>query len=728
MTDDTPLTVGISCFFQHSFFSNGLATCVVSLAAAIRSLGHKAVLINTNGKTAWFDDCEGLKDTFERRNMVEWDEKGYSALDVFIDVDGYIIPDARRRVAKRVVVFVRKPVAIFECEHTVYPINGPVRNLRDCDAVWTWEHFGTQDAHILGLLAEKPVFRLPYTWSPAGIEAHAAAADGKSPTWLEANANPLTAGLPWTCHIVETNQSTVSNATIPVVSAAYAKTHNRMRMEKCIIHNGQMLHQQQFFIDNVLNHCKRDGLEFEFVGRQRITDWRNQLKGFVLSHTRFVSVRGTHMDCVWNGIPMVHNSPWLRDVGCGMERYYYADNSIKGGAAAMQRLVDDFEAKEGMFAAGALEKIQTALLRRLDPCAEGVRGQWDAALRGVVTAAAVATPVAAVATATAMAAKKEESPKKEINVLRVGFSDLWDDANHEYNFWTLLLQAACAKLEPPIQVQGVKITQENVSEAIDLLIFGPFGSVWTSVPSTVPKVHITGENTRSKVSEAEKSMGVYLNLGFEATDLSRGIYRFPLWIQYIDWFGADQERLVNPKSMPLEYMTRVDPEILKRKTKFCSFIVSNPTNEVRNQAFMALNAYKKVDSAGRLFNNIGDAIFTQVAGGGGGELKKLEFLKDYKFSITYENSRGAGYVTEKILAAKAAGCVPIYWGAPDITADFPAGSFINANEFQTAEELITAVRELDEDDEKWRAAASVPGAGGALSGVGRICECTNDSE
>jgi GR25 family glycosyltransferase involved in LPS biosynthesis len=689
------LNIGISCFFQHSFFSNGLATCVVSLAAAVRSLGHKAILINTNSATGWFDDCEGLKDAFERRNMMEWDQKGYSALDIFIDVDGYIIPDARRRIAKRVVVFVRKPVAIFECEHTVYPINGPVRNLRDCDAVWVWDHFGAQDAHILTLLSEKPVFRLPYTWSPAAIEAHVAVGGG--PSWLEANSTPLTAELPWTCHIVETNQSTVSNATIPVVSVAYAKTHKRMRMEKCFIHNGQMIQQQQFFTDNVLNHCKREGLEFEFVGRQRIADWRNQLKSFVLSHTRFVSVRGTHLDCVWNGIPMAHNSPWLRDVGCSLERYYYADNSIKGAAAAMQRLADDFEAKEGMFAAGALEKIRVALLRRLDPCTEGARERWDAALTGAMTA-----------TVTAVAAVAEKKQGVSKTVLKVGFSDLWDDANHEYNFWTLLLEAACARLETPIQIQGVKITQENVTDAVDLLIFGPFGSVWTSVPSTVPKVHITGENTRSKVSESDKSLGVYLNLGFEATDPSRGIYRFPLWIQYIDWFGADQERLVNPRSMPLDYMTRVDPELLKHKSKFCSFIVSNPSNEVRNQAFMALNAYKRVDSAGRLFNNIGDAIFTQVAGGGGGELKKLEFLKDYKFSITYENSRAPGYVTEKILAAKAAGCVPIYWGAPDVVQDFPAGSFINANEFQTAEELIAAVRDLDENAEKWLAAASVP--------------------
>jgi GR25 family glycosyltransferase involved in LPS biosynthesis len=689
-----PLKIGVSTFFQYSFFSNGLGTVALSLAAALEALGHTIILINTNGKSGWYDDCEGLKDRYERRNIIEWSGE---PLDIFIDIDGYIVPDKRRQIAKTVVVFIRKPTALFECEHTVYPVVGPIRNLRDCDALWTWDLFGAQDAHLLELLSERPVFRVPFTWSAAAIES----IGFSQPAWLEISKHSGAAGNPWACHIAETNQSTVSNATLPVVSMAYAKTHNRMKLESYFVHNSQMLEKQQFFLDNVYSHCKRDGLEAHFVGRQRVTDWRGLAKSFVLSHTRFITVRGMHLDCVWNGIPLVHNSPWLRDLGCSLERYYYSDNSVKGAAEAMQRMADDFGAGMGMFAQGALERVREALKKALDPCKEESKGVWEAAISGkkggipmapVTTVTSVTSPVTSVV-----------SSSQEENVLTIGFSDLWDSANHDYNFWTLLLQDACNKLKTPLKVRGVKISDANLQDRVDVLFFGPFGDVWTRVGASVPKVHITGENTPSKPGP-----GVYLNLGFEATDLSRGVYRFPLWIQYIDWFGADQDRLVNPKSMPLEYMACVDPALLDRKSKFCAFIVSNPNNHVRNQAFLALNDYKRVDSAGRLFNNIGDAVFTDIPGGGGGELKKLEFLKDYKFSLTYENSKGAGYVTEKILAAKAAGCVPIYWGAPDVVEDFPAGSFINANNFETSNDLIAAVKEIDEDDAKWKAMASIP--------------------
>jgi GR25 family glycosyltransferase involved in LPS biosynthesis len=677
-----PLTIGISAFFQYSFFSNGTATCMLSLADALRKLGHKVVIVNSNGTNEWYEDCTNLKHTFERRNLVSWNTP---QLDIFIDIDGYIIPEVRRKIAKQVVVFIRNPVFLTEIEKTVYPIQGPVRELRNCDAVWTWEHFGTQDTHILELLSEKPVFRLPYTWSPLAVEDHG----GALPSWMDVSKQSNT----WTCHLMETNTTMASNSTLPLVILGYTKTHSSIPMDTYYIHNSQMIEKQDFFKDNVYNHCVRDGLKAEFAGRQRITDWRLQPKSFVLSHTRFVTIQGKHLDCVWNGIPLIHNSPWLKQFGHGFERYYYEDNSVKGAKAAIDQMVSDYTARSGIFADGALSVIRQDLVKALDVRSTGRIEQWTAAL--TMTPSSLVTSIVEPIVQKATSFEKSE--------LVVGFSDLWADANHEYNFWTLLLQEACKKLTKPISVRSVKITAETVKEPIDLLIFAPFGDVWKSVPTTVPKVFITGENRPSRHGN-----GVVLNLGFEATNKEKGIYRFPLWCQYIDWFGADQERLINPRTLPIDYVTKVDTHMLEKKDKFCAFIVSNPTNEVRNTAFQWLNSYKKVDSAGRLFNNIGDTIFTQTAGGGGGELNKHEFLKDYKYCFAYENSRTDGYITEKFLAAKAAGCVPIYWGAQNPTEDFPEGSFINANEFQTADDLISAVKALEENPEAWKKMASIP--------------------
>jgi len=283
-------------------------------------------------------------------------------------------------------------------------------------------------------------------------------------------------------------------------------------------------------------------------------------------------------------------------------------------------------------------------------------------------------------------------------ILRVGFCDMWVDFDPTYNFFTLMLASAGAKLSPPIQVIGGAAGENDT-----IVIFGPFGKTWKTLPVELPKIHFTGENTGPKTGR-----GVQLNLGFKHVDSAKDNYlRFPLWLLYIDWFGADLNRILNPKPIPLERCIRVDENELARKTKFCAFVVSNPKNSLRNKAFQWLSKYKQVDSAGTVFNNMGGEIFAG-SGGAGGELKKLEYLKDYKFCLAYENRASHGYTTEKYLHAKAAGCIPIYWGDPAFELDFNIDGCIDARGFKSPGELIEAVRCIDENDAEWLKRYVVP--------------------
>ena len=50
---------------------------------------------------------------------------------------------------------------------------------------------------------------------------------------------------------------------------------------------------------------------------------------------------------------------------------------------------------------------------------------------------------------------------------------------------------------------------------------------------------------------------------------------------------------------------------------------------------------------------------------------KRDILRQYKFSICYENASYPGWITEKILDPMFAGCVPIYQGDPEWPNSFP---------------------------------------------------------
>lgn len=79
--------------------------------------------------------------------------------------------------------------------------------------------------------------------------------------------------------------------------------------------------------------------------------------------------------------------------------------------------------------------------------------------------------------------------------------------------------------------------------------------------------------------------------------------------------------------------------------------------------------------------------------------RKKETLEKYKFAICYENARNiSGYITEKIFDCLFAGCVPIYWGANNITDYIPKECFIDKRDFASYEELYAFMRNISDDD------------------------------
>ncbi|MGA9187256.1 MAG: glycosyltransferase family 10 [Methanosarcina sp.] len=78
---------------------------------------------------------------------------------------------------------------------------------------------------------------------------------------------------------------------------------------------------------------------------------------------------------------------------------------------------------------------------------------------------------------------------------------------------------------------------------------------------------------------------------------------------------------------------------------------------------------------------------------------KREVLQKYKFAICYENARDiSGYITEKIFDCFFAGCVPVYWGAPNINEQIPADTFIDKKKFRTYEELYSYLRNMPDNE------------------------------
>jgi hypothetical protein len=75
---------------------------------------------------------------------------------------------------------------------------------------------------------------------------------------------------------------------------------------------------------------------------------------------------------------------------------------------------------------------------------------------------------------------------------------------------------------------------------------------------------------------------------------------------------------------------------------------------------------------------------------------KSDIYSRTKFAYCYENSRNLpNYITEKIFDAMLSGCIPIYWGASNISQYIPPSCFIDRRDFESQEQLHEYLLRID---------------------------------
>jgi hypothetical protein len=133
--------------------------------------------------------------------------------------------------------------------------------------------------------------------------------------------------------------------------------------------------------------------------------------------------------------------------------------------------------------------------------------------------------------------------------------------------------------------------------------------------------------------------------------------------------------------------------------KFCTLIASNWTKErLQMIDFFQRKPLEDFEFYGRAGGELAKCkSYRGPITGYHSGTDKIEVLKKYRFSICFENTPLLkGYVTEKIQNCFAAGCVPVYWGASNITSYIPKECYIDYRDFKSNEELYQTLKSMDE--------------------------------
>lgn len=79
--------------------------------------------------------------------------------------------------------------------------------------------------------------------------------------------------------------------------------------------------------------------------------------------------------------------------------------------------------------------------------------------------------------------------------------------------------------------------------------------------------------------------------------------------------------------------------------------------------------------------------------------EKKSTLEKYKFAICYENAKDIpGYITEKVFDCFFSGCIPIYWGANNISDHVPSNCYIDKREYSSYKDLYRFLVDMSDDE------------------------------
>lgn len=143
---------------------------------------------------------------------------------------------------------------------------------------------------------------------------------------------------------------------------------------------------------------------------------------------------------------------------------------------------------------------------------------------------------------------------------------------------------------------------------------------------------------------------------------------------------------------------------LTNRSKFCIYLHNNLSPHKRNSIYNELNKYKFVDTKQTI--HVPD-----------GSLNKIISLENFKFSFSMQNHyykdimseyNFPGLIDEKIIESLISGSIPLYYGNENIGEYLNEKAFLNYHTFNSDDDFIKKIIEIDQNENLYREIASQP--------------------
>jgi len=311
------LTCLISCrddFDNPSlWYSNGYSQNVKFFYDLLEGMGHRPVLlVGRKVQQATFPLLGRQYRVASPSQLAEQGLRPEIAFDAAVTIGADVREFLRERFDTRIVVLRYGPSMVVDMEHILYSeVLGAGIHVGGADMTWTSPHY-TYSMKYLETLYRCPCTIAPYIWEPEFL------------TRSTYQDNAFVRDI----YVMEPNISVIKNALIPMAIIEEVYRTDPEAFGKAMILNAGKFSQRTYFLENIVRNMgamKAEHKKVFFTDRYRF-DEVFQRPDVLLGHQWNNELNYLYLEALWRGIPLVHNSERLAEVG-----YFYPDFEVDVG-------------------------------------------------------------------------------------------------------------------------------------------------------------------------------------------------------------------------------------------------------------------------------------------------------------------------------------------------------------------------------------------------------------
>lgn len=334
------LKVGVTLHIRNgtqSLWENGIFQNCLFLVMLLQRAPHVGEVYLVHGGDGSMEQRQQLLDglPFACLSMEEARDVLDIAIEMSAQLDSEWVRSFRDKGGKTIAAHVGNDYAI-DAERVIFDKpHGHLMSGSPYHALWTLPEYWRTCVPYYTAAMRIPTTPMPHLWSPIVIERAIQTLPAEQPYGYQSGAAS------WRLAIFEPNLSVVKTSFIPLLACDVAHRQNPHAIDRIYAMNTAALQahpSMQGFCDALDIH--RHGL-IQFENRAATYEVMAKLANAVVSHQWENAQNYLYYELLWGGYPLIHNSPFVGDAGCG---YYYPDFDCEQGGQAILRALAQHDA------------------------------------------------------------------------------------------------------------------------------------------------------------------------------------------------------------------------------------------------------------------------------------------------------------------------------------------------------------------------------------------------